>query len=477
MVIDLNLLLPEIFTGLLGVGLLVLFFLWRGEGATRVIGYLAAAGLAVATVLAYQTVALDTSTLQGTWLADPLAGYFKVVFLLTGVMVALLSLSYLERLGESLAEFFIMLVFLTLSMMVVISAGDLITLYLALEFQVITFAVMIGYRRREKAATEAALKYIILNAFSSAILLFGLSLLFGLTGTVNIRGIAAAVSAGGVQPALYLAVIFVLAGLAFKVSLVPFHMWTPDVYQGAPTPITGFLAAGSKAAGFALLIRLFLTIFTPVSSLWTTVFVVLSVLTIVLGNFVAVPQTNMKRLLAYASIGSAGYIIMGLIAADVVGVEGILFYIFMNVFGILGAFGVAIVFGNATGRDDIEAYAGLSKRSPLLALVMLLSTLSIAGIPGLAGFVAKFVLFWAIIDKGLVALALLGVVMSIVAVFYFLRIAKVMYVFEPEDEAPIRVAPTASFVLVISMVVTLVLGVYPAPLLDLAREVALAVLR
>ncbi len=468
--------LPELLVAGLGLLLLVVHLLWRTQDGSRSFGYFTAAGLAAIALYAYFNLGVNQTTLEGTWVSDPLAAFFKLLFLLAGILVALSSISYLRVIKEYFTEYLMLVVFATLSMMLVVSAGDLISLYIGLEFMAICFCVLTCYLKTSPKSPEAALKYIVINAFSSAVLLYGFSLLFGLTGSVSITGITQALTASDPQPAVYLALVLVLAGFSFKTSLVPFHMWTPDVYEGAPTPITNFFAIGSKAAGFGLMIRVFLTVFSATAGTLVLLLAVLSFLTFTIGNLVALPQTNIKRFLAYASIGSAGYIIMGLVAGGRTGVEAILFYLMINVFSTFGAFGVASVFGSTVGTDEIADYAGLSKRSPFLALVMLLSTLSLAGVPGLAGFVAKFYVFLALVHKGFAWLALVGVVISIVSVFYFLRLAKVMYVYEASEKEPVRVDASMQLALAASMVVTVVFGVYPTPLVNLVGQVAQAFL-
>ncbi|GAW92858.1 NADH-quinone oxidoreductase subunit N [Calderihabitans maritimus] len=466
-----TLLTVEILTALLATGLLVLGLLVP-KNQNRGVGYLTTLGLLAILAVTFVFRNVNATLFNGMYIVDPFATFFKQLFLVAAILVSIASLDFVQKLGYNQGEFFSLLVYATLGMMIMASAGDLITLYIGLELMTISFCILACYKKKDAKSAEAGIKYIILGAMSSAILLYGLSLIFGLTQTTVIGDIAAVVTEH-VQPLLLIGVIFLVAGFGFKISAVPFHMWSPDIYEGAPTPVTAFLAVASKAAGFAVFLRVFMQAIPTTQPYWLLLLMVLATLTMLLGNFVAIPQTNIKRLLAYSSIAQAGYLLLGLIAFSSLGVAAILFHSILYVFSNLGAFMVAIAFSNATGSDEIKDYAGLSRRSPLLAVVMLLSLLSLAGIPPLAGFQTKFYLFTSIIDKGYLWLAFVGIGTSMVSVYYYLIVGKVMYLGEPPaDSKPIHVPLGLQAALLISMAATIFFGIYPTPLLNAALNVA-----
>ncbi|MBO8167777.1 MAG: NADH-quinone oxidoreductase subunit N [Thermoanaerobacteraceae bacterium] len=463
----------EILTAILATGLLIIGLV-TPKDQRRGIGYLTTAGLLGILGATLFMNNVDKTLLDGMYIIDPYSTFFKQLFLLAAILVSVGSYDYIRRLGYNQGEYFSLLVYATLGMMILASAGDLITLYLGLELMTITFFILTAYRKKDAKSSEAGIKYVILGAMSSAVLLYGLSLIYGATGTTVIKDIAAALQQD-IQPIMLLGTIFVLVGFGFKISAVPFHMWSPDIYEGAPTPVTGFLAVASKAAGFAAMIRLFIIALPALQSYWVVIVMVLAAFTVLFGNFVAIPQTNIKRLLAYSSIAQAGYLLFGLVAYSALGVAAILFHSILYVFANLGAFIVVIAFGNHTGSDEIKDYSGLARRSPLMAAVMLLSLLSLAGIPPLAGFVSKFYLFTSIIDKGYFWLAFVGIGMSMVSVYYYLVVVKVMYMGEPpEDSEPIKLPVSIQAALYVTMFITVFFGIYPSPLTNVALSVAKA---
>ncbi len=468
-----SLLTIEIATAILAIGLLVIGLIVPKD-QRQGIGYLATFGLIIVFALTLLYTNVQETVFNGMYIIDPYSTFFKQLFLAAAILVSVSSFDYVKRLGYNQGEFYSLMVFATLGMMMLASAGDLISLYLGLELMTITFFVLTAYRKNDFKSSEAGIKYVILGAMSSAILLYGLSLIYGVSGTTVIGEIAKGLNQGA-QPLELLGMIFILVGFGFKVSAAPFHMWSPDIYEGAPTPVTAFLAVASKAAGFAALVRLLVIALPSLQSSWVVIVMVLSALTVIFGNFVAIPQTNIKRLLAYSSIAQAGYLLFGLVAYSALGVAAILFHSLLYVFANLGAFTVVIAFYNKTGSDEIKDYTGLARRSPLMAAVMLLSLLSLAGIPPLAGFVSKFYLFTAIIDQGYIWLAFLGIGMSMVSVYYYLIVIKVMYMGEPpEDSEPMKLPVSIQATLYATMLVSLFFGIYPAPLTDLALSVAKA---
>ncbi|ABB14198.1 NADH-quinone oxidoreductase subunit N [Carboxydothermus hydrogenoformans] len=464
------LLIPEILVLSLGILLFVLALI-TPRNLQKGIGYLTTIGLLG--IFLYMPIAWKHTgmAIEGMYQVDKVAIFFKALSLLAGVFVTAIAPRYMEKIGYY-SEFFVFAVFAVLGMMILVSATDFLTLYLGLELMTITFIILAAYRRDSAIGAEAGIKYLILAGVSSAILLYGLSLFYGLTRTLNIVDIAAIVTNNGISPAFVLAMVFVLAGFAFKISAVPFHMWAPDVYQGAPTPVTAFLATGSKAASFAIFFRFFYLAFPGIREHWVGLLATLAALTMVVGNLVAIPQTNLKRMLAYSSIAQAGYILVGFLATDFTGFKAIMFYLSVYLIATIGAFTVVTVYENVTGKEEIRDFAGLSQRSPIMAAVLVVSLLSMAGIPPLAGFAGKFYLFYPII-KNWGWLALLALIMSMVSVYYYLRVVLVVYRDEPEDQTPITLPNSIYFTLLITMAVTIVLGVYPTPLAKIAQQAAM----
>ncbi|MBF7083612.1 NADH-quinone oxidoreductase subunit N [Desulfallas sp. Bu1-1] len=459
----------EMLTAVLGLGVLILGLIVP-KGSRHGLGWLSLLGLLGITGVAVSMWGDSRELLNGMYLVDNYALFWKITFLLSAMLVILGCMRYVDEMGGQ-AEYYSTVIFATLGMMIMASAGDFITLYLGLELMTIAFIILVCFRKTDVKSVEAGIKYILLAGMSSAVLLYGLSLLYGLTGSVIMLEVSRVIAMQPVTPALILAVVMLVAGLGFKISAVPFHMWSPDVYEGAPTPVTSFLAMGSKAASFAILLRLFVAALPGVWENWTMVVAILAAITMIVGNLVAIPQTNVKRLLAYSSIAQAGYIMVGLVTASEAGIKGVMFYAFLYVFATVGAFTVAAYFYNVTGSDELKDYAGLSQRSPLMAAVMLVAMLSMAGIPPLAGFVGKFYLFKTIID-GYLWLAFIGLIMSMVSVYYYLRVALVMYRDEPVDPTPIKLPSPVAVTLIVAMVVTLVVGVYPGPLSEVVNNAA-----
>jgi len=462
---DLRLLTPEILIA--SLAFLVLFLgLMAPKNERRSLGVFAIVGI----VLAMLAVAFDFPYMReyfgNMYLIDGYSSFFKLIFLASSLLVCMTVNSYDRPLAGKQGEFYVLVLFATLGMMITVSAGDLVTLYVGLELMTISFYVLTANLAGEDArSSEAGLKYLILGALSSAILLYGLSLIYGCTGTTIIKDIA---TFSDPSPAFWLGIVFILAGFCFKISAFPFHMWAPDIYEGAPTPVTAFLAAGSKAAGFAVFVRLFLTAFPQYAQHWVWLIAVIAAITMVFGNLVAIPQQNIKRMLAYSSIAQAGYILVGLVAADQLGIKGILFYSAAYVFANTGAFAVAIAFSRYTESDDISDYAGLAQRSPFLAATMLICLLSLAGLPPFAGYTGKFYLFMAVINQGYTWLAIVGMVMSMISVYYYLSVAKVMYTGDVTDYRPIKLEGTVKTALYICLLGTIIIGCYPEPLSMLA---------
>jgi len=420
---------------------------------------------------------------------DPFALFFKVLAIACVMLVILAAVPYLKGRTRYRSEFYALLIFAGLAISLASSGTDLISIYLAMEFLSITSYVLAGYLKRDEKSTEAGVKYFLYGAVTSAAMLYGMSLLYGATGTTNLAQIAQLLSAGGsgtssgsIQWLAVAAMVPLLAGFAFKIVLSPFHQWAPDTYEGAPTPMTAFLSVGSKAAGFAILVRVFLTALPNFrwNIGWMAFLMALSIISMALGNLIALRQTNIKRMLAYSSIAQAGYIVIGVIClaptanSAFLGLNGTLFYLFAYLFTNLAVFSAVIAFESTTGSSEIADYRGLVKRSPIIAGVLLVGLLSLAGIPGTGGFLGKFLVFGAAIQFNTtqtLVLALVGVLTSAIAAFYYLNVVRTMF-FEPADEGarPLSVPVGLKYGLAITAVGIVVIGLYPQPFLNLATE-------
>lgn len=469
--IDFSLLSTEMLTALLAVGLLVLSLVAPGD-QRKGFGYVTAAGLLIIFGLNFSYLGRNTSLLSGAYLLDDYSFFFKQIALLAGALIALSSVSFVEKLEGYRGEYYSLLVCTTLGMMVMVSAGELITLYIGLELMTITFYALTAFKRGDSKSAEAGIKYVLLGSLSSALLLYGMSMVYGVTQTTVISEIAQIVKAGEIAPALILGLMFLVTGFGFKISAVPFHMWSPDVYEGAPTPVTAYLAIGSKAAAFAAFIRIFFGGMPQLVGTWATLFAAISALSMIIGNLIALPQTNVKRMLAYSGVAQAGYLLTGMVAGTQAGVKGLAFYLMIYLFATVGAFSVVIGVSNATGSDDIKDMDGLAQRNPLMASVMLVSLLSMAGIPPLAGFAGKLYLFSAVINQGYLWLAIIGLVMSMASVYYYLTVIRHIYASEAADMSPIEINGSLKLVLIVCMVLTLICGIYPTVLADLADAAA-----
>ena len=418
---------------------------------------------AVAAAISAWTLAGDgpATGFGGTVAGDGYAHFFKVLFAVTLALAALLSVRHLDAEGVRSAEFSILLLLATTGMMLAAASLDLLTLYLGLELMGLCSYVLVGITRDRPASNEAAIKYFLLGSFASALLLYGIALVYGVTGATDFATIASAASgrgAGG-HPLLLVSVALLSGGLAFKIAAVPFHAWAPDAYQGASAPVAAFLAAGSKAAGLAALGRVCLVAFAPEQGVWGGILIGLAALSMTIGSLIAVSQTDMKRLLAYSSIAHAGYALLGLIPGTPDGASATMTYAFIYAFMTLGAFGIVIVLGER--GEKLTGYEGLAATSPVTAGLMLLFLLSLTGIPPTAGFAAKFAVILSAVRAGHVALAVLAVACSVVSAFFYLRVAALMYMTEPQGLAPGRWPGAVSAAVVVAALVTLVGGIFP----------------
>ncbi|MBN1136807.1 MAG: NADH-quinone oxidoreductase subunit N [Anaerolineae bacterium] len=480
----LRLLSPELLLLFTGLVVLCADFIWRDQvRKTLWIPALAVVGLAAALAAAILLWKTDQTTVLAVMAVDHFALLFKIIATLTVGLVVVASVPYLQARTPYRGEFYALLVFAALAICLASSAINLISVYLAMEFLSITSYVLAGYLRGDKKSNEAGLKYFLYGAVTSAAMLYGMSLLYGATGTTDLAGIAQTftASAPDMQWLAVAAIILLLAGFSFKMVLAPFHQWAPDTYEGAPTPVTAFLSVGSKAAGFAILMRVFLTaLYDFQGGIGWSALMSLSIISMLLGNLIALRQTDIKRMLAYSSIAQAGYIIIGVIAMatdatnSFQGINGTLFYLLGYLFSNLAAFIAVIAFENATDSTAIADYKGLVRRSPVLAGVLLIAMLSLAGIPGTAGFLGKFLVFGAAIQVGewrTLILAIVGIIASVIGAFYYLNVVRQIF-FEPADEgaAPIAVPAGLKVGLALAAVGILLIGVYPQPFINLATQ-------
>lgn len=408
---------------------------------------------------------------DGAFVMDGLARFFKQLFVLATFLGVLGSLALEEAAFRRRApEYYLLILASLLGMMVLASARDLVLLFVAFELMSIPLYVLAGFVKREDVAVEAALKFFLVGSVSTALLAYGLSFVYGISGTTQLAGVVRALPDG--HPLLLLGLLLVLAGIGFKIAAFPFHMWVPDTYEAASTPYVAWLSVAPKAAGFAAIFRVYLEGVGEPAGFWVPFAGALAGITIVAGNLMALPQTNVKRLLAYSGIAHIGYMLLGFAAVSHYGAAMILFYLVVYVFSNMGAFLVVEAIGRAEGSVGLEAFRGLAQRSPLLALAMLVFLLSLGGIPFVAGFWAKLYVFWAAAEAGLYGLVLLGAVLTVVALFYYLMVAKRMYIDLPLKPAPIPVPPSLAATILIGAVAVVLFGVYPRPLVDAALAVS-----
>ncbi|MEM8804757.1 MAG: NAD(P)H-quinone oxidoreductase subunit N [Cyanobacteria bacterium P01_G01_bin.38] len=456
-----------------------------GRSSSRWTPYVAIAGsLTAAVALCYQWDATEPISFLGGFNGDNLGVVFRGIIALSAAATVPMSIRYVEQSGTALAEFLAILLTATLGGMFLSGADELVMIFVSLETLSISSYLLTGYMKRDPRSNEAALKYLLIGAASSAIFLYGISLLYGLSGGETKLSVIAAnliTSQSETSIGLVIALVFVIAGIAFKIAAVPFHQWTPDVYEGSPTPVVAFLSVGSKAAGFALAIRLLVSVFPLVSEEWHFVFTALAILSMVLGNVVALAQTSMKRMLAYSSIGQAGFIMIGLIVGTDAGYASMIFYMLVYLFMNLGGFTCVILFSLRTNTDQISEYSGLYQKDPLLTLCLSLCLLSLGGIPPLAGFFGKLYIFWAGWQAGAYGLVLVGLVTSVISIYYYIRVVKMMVVKEPQEmsESVINYPPVQwnlpgmrpiQVSLIVAVVATSLAGVLSNPLFTLANN-------
>jgi NADH-quinone oxidoreductase subunit N len=477
---------PELVLTLFGLIVLGYDMLVRRE--ERYQAGLTLIGLALALIASIWTSGESAVLFSGMFVVDPFTTFFRVVSVITGGLITLGSVEYLRQRTAYRGEFYSLLIFTILSMTLMAGARDLIMVILAIEFLSLTSYVLTGWLRDDPKSSEAAVKYFLYGSITTAAMVYGASLLYGLTGHTDLVQIAevlrapAAAFGSNLRAYSLPAAMLLLSGFAFKIALVPFHQWSPDAYEGAPTPVTAFLSIGPKAAGFALLIRVLLTALPYAETEWTGVLITMAVITMTLGNVVAIVQRDIKRLLAYSSIAQAGYMLIGVASLSAAGTTGIdavaatILYVFAYLFVNMGAFATVIAVDNAEGSSDVSAYRGLIRRQPLMAVSMFIFFLALVGIPPTAGFIGKFAVFVSAVNAQLYGLAAIGVANGVISVVYYFGIVKEMFFLSDPDPQPMPVGTWLQTALVVSLVMTLVIGLYPEPFIQLANHAAEGIL-
>jgi NADH-quinone oxidoreductase subunit N len=466
--------LPEIFLSVLAMALLLINVFVPGSQKAY-LGYISFVGVVVAAILVGSGWGVPVESFSGSVVQDNFATFFKMIFLVSAGLAILISDQYMEREGCNHGELYPLILFTVVGMMLMAAGTDLMTIFLGLEVMSVSLYVLAGFNRANLKSNEAGLKYFLLGAFSTGFLLYGMALTYGATGTTRLAKIAAYVGMMTVPSTnvmLVAGMLLMLTGFAFKIAAAPFHMWTPDVYEGAPTPMTAFMSAGPKAAGFAAALRVFLVALPTLQVEWSQLLWVLAVLTMTIGNITALRQDNIKRMLAYSSIAHAGYALVGFAAGNSTGTAGILFYMLSYAFMNIGAFAVIILIGKkGESNGNVMDFAGLGFRHPVLAVAMSVFLFSLAGMPPTAGFIGKFYLFSGAIQKGYVGLAIIGVLNSAASVYYYLRVMVYMYMKEPtEDFEWTQVSAPIALSLLISVAGSLIPGILPSVILQYAEQ-------
>jgi NADH-quinone oxidoreductase subunit N len=466
--------LPEIFLSVLAMALLLINVFVPGSQKSY-LGYISFVGVVVAAILVGAGWGAPVESFSGSVVQDNFATFFKMIFLVSAGLAILISDQYMERDGCNHGELYPLILFCVVGMMLMAAGTDLMTIFLGLEVMSVALYVLAGFNRANLKSNEAGLKYFLLGAFSTGFLLYGMALTYGATGTTRIAKIAAAAGLMSMPSAnvmLVAGMLLMLTGFAFKVAAAPFHMWTPDVYEGAPTPMTAFMSAGPKAAGFAAALRILLVALPTLQVEWSQLLWVLAVLTMTIGNITALRQDNIKRMLAYSSIAHAGYILVGFAAGNTTGTAGILFYMLSYAFMNIGAFAVIILIGKkGEANGTVMDFAGLGFKHPVLAVAMSVFLFSLAGMPPTAGFIGKFYLFSGAIQRGYIGLAIIGVLNSAASVYYYLRVMVYMYMKEPtEDFEWIQVSAPIALSLLISVAGSLIPGIVPSVILQYAEQ-------
>ncbi|HXI09571.1 MAG TPA: NADH-quinone oxidoreductase subunit N [Thermodesulfobacteriota bacterium] len=466
---NLQLMTPEFV--MLGTAFLLLILeLFMSKGSRKVTGVIGIIGTCIA---GYTLSCAETGrAVSGLFIQDTVSIFFKWLFLIVAFIIMYIVMMYEDKIRNWRGEFYSLVIFSITGMMFLSSITDFVGFYVSLEFVAVCLYVLAAFTNDNPLTVEAGLKYLVTGALASGFLVYGISFIYGASGATGFVEVAQSLKTADGNGFLIIGITLLVIGLTFKISSIPFHVWAPDVYQGAPTPVTALLAAASKSAGFIVIMRILFTGLIHIKAEWVMLVSILSAASLLFGNLAAMPQKDIKRLIAYAGIGSAGYLLMAVAAASALGAGAIMFYLMTYVFAILGSFIAIVAFNNSEGSDLVDSYAGLSRRSPLLAATLFIGLLSIAGIPPLGGFIAKFYIIAAAVKEGLWVLAVIGVVMAIVAMYYFLLVVKSMYLRPPRNTEPIKVDLTTRALLYLINAITIFLGIYPGPLTDWVMDIA-----
>ena len=470
--INWQLLMPELVIALTLI--IVLVFDLFDSISKKALGWMTivGAGIALAVSIQMHQTGVVGTQFNDMFKVDNFSLFFNIIFLVSTILVTLISMSYLDRGDRKQGPYYLLILLATLGMMLMAAGNELIIVFLGLELMSLSLYVLAGYFRESPASSEAGMKYLLLGAFASAFFLYGIALIYGGAGTTSVPAIAEAITTENKSPLLLAGMFLLVVGFGFKVAIVPFHQWAPDVYEGAPTTIAAFISAGPKAAGFAAFLRIFMEALPNLQGEWSGVLILLAMLTMTVGNVIAIAQTNIKRMLAYSSIAHAGYVLIGLAAANNDGISSAMLYLLVYCVMNIGAFGAVILAKTADGESlMISDYAGLGTRKPLLAIFMSVMLLSLAGFPPTAGFVGKFYIFKAAVGAGHIWLVTIGAVNTAISAFYYLRVVVTMYMREPEEE--LEFSPYASTLvigLIIAAVGVFLIGILPSLMLTPAQN-------
>ncbi|MBM4416949.1 MAG: NADH-quinone oxidoreductase subunit N [Chloroflexi bacterium] len=457
--------LPELLVLVLACIVVVIDFLAKRRDTQLNLGYLAAIGLVAPFAALAGLAGRYEISYFGSFVIDPTAVFFKALFLLAAAVTLLISVDYARERALPPGEYYAMILFATFGFMFLASSRELITTYISLEMASISLYILVGILKGDQRSTEAALKYLLLGALSSAAFLYGIVLIYAATGTTVLPDIARRIGEGG--PLAAVAIVLVLAGVGFKIGAVPFHLWVPDVYQGAPTPTTAFLSVASKAAGFVLLIRIFGQGLIPLEPLWAPLMATLAIITMTVGNVAALRQSNVKRLLGYSSIAQAGYVLLALASFQPETASGLMYFLLAYVLTNLGAFAGIVAIASAVGTEEIDGMRGLARRAPWLALFTTLSFLSLIGMPPMGGFVSKFYLFLTVYQQGLVLLVLIAVLNTAIAAYYYIRVIRAMYFLDAVDATAVVAAGAVRLALIVATIATIAVGILAAPFIQM----------
>ena len=469
--IDLISLAPVLVLSVFGMMVLITdLFIGKNKS---ILVFMSLIGLLMAAISSLAKFNLPVHSFNGAYVVDHLSVFFTFIFCISSAMAILLSVDFNKREEIKVGEYYSLILFCTVGMIVLASSTDMIMIFLGIEIISISLYILAGVRRKDIKSNEAALKYFLLGAFATGFLLYGMALIYGSTGSTKLSIISKVVSEGQIisEPLMLMGVVLLIIGFSFKVAAVPFHMWAPDVYQGAPTPVTAFMAVGPKAASLAAFYRVMTEAMPELSYSWEILLCIVSVLSMFIGNLGAIMQTNIKRLIAFSSVSHVGYLLIAIIAKSSLSSSSLMFYMLTYAFMIFGVFGIVILLGRKGEENlEIENYSGLAYKHPVIALTMTIFLLSLGGLPPLAGFVAKFYIFSAALKEGYLILVIIAVLNSAISLYYYLKVIVFMYMKEPVKPFNITLSPMTLLVIAISVFGTIQLGIYPDPIISLAQS-------